>query len=84
MRPPPYRIDNNGSSSNSVFYFLSGVSAVLTAYSMYTHLKTFHDRNAVHLDRRRRETQRHEANKRIEDCRLIALHAHYVILTRLT
>ncbi|ORY89227.1 hypothetical protein BCR43DRAFT_124185 [Syncephalastrum racemosum] len=67
MRPPPHRIDNIDASINSAFYFLSGVSAVLMAYSMYTHLKTFHERNAVHLNRRHRDNHRHEANKRIED-----------------
>ncbi|KAI9244676.1 hypothetical protein BDA99DRAFT_528851 [Phascolomyces articulosus] len=72
MSPPTQRSlpDAPGDSTRAAtmtLCFLSGVAAAFMGYSMYSNLKTFHNRNQEHTSRKKREAQRHETNRIIED-----------------
>lgn len=74
MRPSHRSFGNAKDSlspANATFYFLSGVAAVFMAYSIYSNVKSFRERNAVYTSRRKREVMRQEANKRVEDCTFV-------------
>ncbi|KAI7884559.1 ARM repeat-containing protein [Lichtheimia hyalospora FSU 10163] len=70
MRPSHRSFGNANeplSPANATLYFMSGMAAVLMAYSIYSNVKSFRERNAVYTSRRKREVMRQEANKRVED-----------------
>ena len=74
MRPPTQRSlpDTPGDSTRvatMTLCFLSGAAAAFMAYSMYSNLKTFHNRSHEHISRKKREAQRQETNRAIEDCK---------------
>ena len=81
MRPSHRSFSNANepfSPANATFYFLSGMAAVFMAYSIYSNVKSFRERNAVYTSRRKREVMRQEANKRVEDCTfIISYHDQY-------
>ncbi|KAI7854060.1 armadillo-type protein [Circinella umbellata] len=72
MRPPTQRSlpdtpNDSTRAATMTLCFLSGVAAAFMAYSMYSNLKIFHNRSHEHTSRKKREVQRQETNRAIED-----------------
>lgn len=58
----------NSKDNSAVICFIAGVTAVLMGYSVYSHLKTLHDRNTLP------KKTTNKTGAKLEDCKLSKFH----------